>query len=187
MATVNVPVPPSRSPAAAPAPSSAYTLENGDRLTRGEFERRYEARPDIKKAELIEGVVLADGAYRPHQPDAAGLIHSRVFPGLRMAVEAMLRSDLVTVLRALQHGLGSDAHRAFAARLAGRSPSGETAEWLAPGAPFLSWNGPCLPSSPDVSASCPAIPASPDGSASCPAILAASAPRCGPDFRFPDS
>ena len=32
-------------------------LESGDRLTRAEFERRYSARPDIKKAELIEGVV----------------------------------------------------------------------------------------------------------------------------------
>ena len=57
MATLNVPVPPSRSDRAAFAPSLANSLENGDRLTRGEFERRYEARPDIKKAELIEGVV----------------------------------------------------------------------------------------------------------------------------------
>lgn len=32
-------------------------LNNGDHLTLAEFERRYEARPDIKKAELIEGVV----------------------------------------------------------------------------------------------------------------------------------
>ena len=32
-------------------------LENGDRLRRAEFERRYEAMPEIKKAELIEGVV----------------------------------------------------------------------------------------------------------------------------------
>ena len=29
----------------------------GDRLTRGEFERRYSAMPNVKKAELIEGVV----------------------------------------------------------------------------------------------------------------------------------
>ena len=28
-------------------------LENGDRLTRGEFERRYANMPDLKKAELI--------------------------------------------------------------------------------------------------------------------------------------
>ncbi len=32
-------------------------LENGDKLTRAEFERRYSAMPDVKKAELIEGVV----------------------------------------------------------------------------------------------------------------------------------
>src|SRR5437763_16144083 len=32
-------------------------LEAGDRLTRAEFERRYEAMPHLKKAELIEGVV----------------------------------------------------------------------------------------------------------------------------------
>jgi Uma2 family endonuclease len=32
-------------------------LENGDRLTRSEFERRYWAMPEVKKAELIEGVV----------------------------------------------------------------------------------------------------------------------------------
>jgi hypothetical protein len=32
-------------------------LEDGDRLTRTEFERRYEAMPQLKKAELIEGVV----------------------------------------------------------------------------------------------------------------------------------
>ncbi len=31
------------------------SLENGDRLTRAEFERRYEAMPDVKKAELING------------------------------------------------------------------------------------------------------------------------------------
>ncbi len=32
-------------------------LENGDRLTRKEFERRYQAMPNVKKAELIEGIV----------------------------------------------------------------------------------------------------------------------------------
>lgn len=32
-------------------------LEHGDHLTRDEFERRYEAMPEVKKAELIEGMV----------------------------------------------------------------------------------------------------------------------------------
>lgn len=32
-------------------------LENGDQLSREEFERRYDATPNLKKAELIEGIV----------------------------------------------------------------------------------------------------------------------------------
>ena len=212
-------------------------LENGDRLTRQEFERRYATRPDIKKAELIEGVVymsaavritshaephsaviawlvtycastpgaraadnatvrldldnepqpdvllridpkaggqsrvsdddylegapeliveiaassvtydlhdklrvyrrngvreyvvwrvhdrqidwfvLADDEYRRLEPDAAGVLHSNVFPGLRLAVEALLAGDLATVLTELQRGLDSGEHAAFVKRL----------------------------------------------------------------------
>ncbi|BCL36794.1 Uma2 family endonuclease [Nostoc sp. MS1] len=40
-------------------------LENGDKLTRYEFERRYNATPNIRKAELIEGIVyIAPNAVR---------------------------------------------------------------------------------------------------------------------------
>ena len=39
-------------------------LEQGDRLTRDEFERRYNAMPDLKKAELIEGVVYMAAAVK---------------------------------------------------------------------------------------------------------------------------
>ena len=39
-------------------------LVNGDRLTRDEFERRYNAMPDVKKAELIEGVVYMPSPVR---------------------------------------------------------------------------------------------------------------------------
>jgi len=39
-------------------------LEQGDHLTRAEFERRYEAMPEIKKAELIEGVVYMPSPVR---------------------------------------------------------------------------------------------------------------------------
>jgi len=45
------------SPSSPPVPA----LQNGDRLTRDEFERRYEAMPHAKTAELIEGTV-----YQPH-------------------------------------------------------------------------------------------------------------------------
>ena len=39
-------------------------LEPGDHLTRDEFHRRYLARPDIKKAELIDGVVYVPSPVR---------------------------------------------------------------------------------------------------------------------------
>jgi Uma2 family endonuclease len=40
-----------------PPTKTTPLLENGDRLTRREFERRYHSMPDLKKAELIEGIV----------------------------------------------------------------------------------------------------------------------------------
>jgi Uma2 family endonuclease len=42
-------------------------LENGDRLSRAEFERRYRAMPEIKKAELVEGVVYMASPVRAKQ------------------------------------------------------------------------------------------------------------------------
>jgi Uma2 family endonuclease len=39
-------------------------LENGDRLTRAEFMRRYDAMPALKKAELVEGVVYVPSPVR---------------------------------------------------------------------------------------------------------------------------
>ncbi|NKQ37524.1 MAG: Uma2 family endonuclease [Chloroflexi bacterium] len=213
-------------------------LEPGDRLTRAEFERRYEAMPEIKKAELIEGVVhmsspvrlavhgaqhakmmiflgnyyvatpnlfigdnssvrldpdnevqpdillmldekyggqaslsedgyvtgapeliveiaassvsydlydkfkvyrrngvreyavwqVYDGrldwfvlegeAYIPLPPDEAGIIRSRVFPGLWLAVEALLADEMKTVLTILQQGLRSQEYVEFVTRLA---------------------------------------------------------------------
>ena len=226
----------------APVPGVAVVkpppLENGDRLTRREFERRYEAMPQIKKAELIEGVVHMPSAVRhrshsrPHSqvmawlgvywaatpgvdlgdnatvrldvdnevqpdallrleprmggrsrisaddyiegapeliveiasssaaydlhdklkvyrrngvqeyvvwqvyeklldwfqwsegeyvrlmPDEGDVVRSRVFPGLYLAVAALLEGDLARVLAELQKGLGTDEHMAFAERLA---------------------------------------------------------------------
>lgn len=51
-------------------------LENGDLLTRVEFERRYAAMPHLKKAELIEGIVYMASPLRfePHAEPHARLI-----------------------------------------------------------------------------------------------------------------
>ena len=225
-----------------PAVARIPALENGDRLTRCEFERRYVARPDLKKAQLIEGIVympspvsvahagphamiqtvllvyaastpgvqgydnatvrlehdnepqpdvllridpdaggrcrvsgddylegapelvvevaasstsidlhdklrayrrngvqeyvvwrtqevridwfeLAEGEYRSLPADDAGVVCSRVFPGLRLAAHALLKGDLAGALAEVQKGTGTTEHQAFAARLAEKRSS----------------------------------------------------------------
>lgn len=76
-------------------------LEPGDRLTRGEFERRYEAAPGIKKAELIEGVVYMPSPVRVRrhaQPHAQLMCwlgnYGAVSPGVLVADNATARLDL---------------------------------------------------------------------------------------------
>jgi Uma2 family endonuclease len=51
-------------PAATAAAISEPLLEAGDRLSRDEFERRYERLPQLKKAELIEGTVYMPSPVR---------------------------------------------------------------------------------------------------------------------------
>ena len=68
--------------------------------------------------QCIDWFELTDGDYRPLPPDDAGVVRSRVFPGLRLAVPALLNADLAAALRALQAGVDADEHRRFAARLA---------------------------------------------------------------------
>jgi Uma2 family endonuclease len=63
------------SPASATKRKPLLPLENGDRLTRREFERRYFAMPDVKKAELIEGVVHMGS---PVSPEFHGEPHSQL-------------------------------------------------------------------------------------------------------------
>ena len=237
MATPNVSAPRSPHVGLRAGAIPTCSLESGDRLSRCEFERRYHARPDIKKAELIEGVVympsparytshaqphaavigwlfayavstpgvrvvdnatvrldldnepqpdaalliepraggqvrvsdddyiegapelvaeiaassvsydlhdklhayrrngvreylvwrtldavidwfeLVDGVYRSRRPDASGLLHSSVFPGLCLAADAMLRGDLAAVSQAQQRALGLPGHATLVARL----------------------------------------------------------------------
>jgi hypothetical protein len=47
-----------------PTPQLISPLENGDRLSRGELERRYAAMPENCKAERIEGIVYMAAALR---------------------------------------------------------------------------------------------------------------------------
>jgi Uma2 family endonuclease len=76
-------------------------LENGDRLTRDEFERRYRAMQDGVKAELIEGVVYMAAAVRamkhgnPHALVVGWLAaYHAATPGTFIADNSTVRLDL---------------------------------------------------------------------------------------------
>ncbi|WP_169977513.1 Uma2 family endonuclease [Tautonia rosea] len=76
-------------------------LENGDRLTRAEFERRYDAMPELKKAELIEGVVYMGSPVRlrnhgrPHSHLVTWLgTYEAATQGVFVADNATVRLDL---------------------------------------------------------------------------------------------
>ncbi len=94
-------------------------LEHGDRLTRSEFERRYDAMPNMKKAELIEGVVYIPsrarlgrtasprfrmigllGVYAAYTPGIDGGAHSSV----RLDLDNMPQPDAVLILDHEQGG-----------------------------------------------------------------------------------
>ena len=76
-------------------------LEPGDRLSRPEFERRYDAMPALRKAELIEGVVYMPSPVRyrrhgrPHAQLIGWLIHYEAgTPGVETADNSTTRLDL---------------------------------------------------------------------------------------------
>lgn len=75
-------------------------LENGDLLSRAEFERRYTAMPHLKKAELIEGIVYMASPLRfaPHAEPHADLLiwlgnYKIVTPGVRLGDNPTVRLD----------------------------------------------------------------------------------------------
>jgi hypothetical protein len=75
-------------------------LEPGDRLSRDEFERRYEAMPNVKKAELIEGVVYIPSPVRldthgvPHYHLIGWMCYYQAYtPGVIGADNATVRLD----------------------------------------------------------------------------------------------
>ncbi|HET6879392.1 MAG TPA: Uma2 family endonuclease [Pirellulales bacterium] len=109
---------------AAPFPSSCESvppLEMGDHLTRAEFERRYNAMPGLKKAELVEGVVYMPSPVkpphgRPHLLLAAWLgYYLSQTPGLDAADNATVRFDDVNepqpdLLLAIEPAAGGKLH-----------------------------------------------------------------------------
>jgi Uma2 family endonuclease len=95
--TIGARLTPSDSPARAKVP----WLDPGDQLTRDEFERRFDATPGLKKAELIEGVVYMPPAVRwdlhsePHSNLVTWMgVYRAGTPGVRGSDNGSVRIDL---------------------------------------------------------------------------------------------
>lgn len=104
---------PIHSPASTVAPkplvrvqSELPPLNAGDRLSRAEFERRYHAHPEIKKAELVEGIVYMPSPARfaqhsqPHADIVTWLgLYRSATPGVLVGDNATLRLDYENVVQ----------------------------------------------------------------------------------------
>src|ERR1022692_3269442 len=89
------------SPFSAVGSPAILPLQNGDHLSREEFHRRYEAMPDLKKAELIEGVVHMPSPVnfkkhgKPHFDSIGWLSHYvAATPGVQGGDNSTLKLDL---------------------------------------------------------------------------------------------
>jgi Uma2 family endonuclease len=81
--------------------AAAPLLEPGDRLSRTEFQRRYEQMPELKKAELVEGVVYMPSPVRarkhgkPHGYLSVLLgVYCSESPGVELFDNSSVRLDL---------------------------------------------------------------------------------------------
>ncbi|MGL5063752.1 MAG: Uma2 family endonuclease [Microcoleus sp.] len=63
---------------------------------------------------------LEKGKYVSIKPDDNGVIRSVIFPGLRLAVPALLSGNLAQVMAVLQEGINSDEHHEFVESLSGK-------------------------------------------------------------------
>ena len=101
--------PPAPTTAQKPLPRrqpSPPPLNAGDRLSRAEFERRYHAHPEIKKAELVEGIVYmpSPARFSQHSQPQADVItwlgmYRSVTPGVMVGDNATLRLDYENVVQ----------------------------------------------------------------------------------------
>ena len=97
------------------ASSSSYDLHQKLQAYRRNGVLEYVVRRTLEGG--LDWFVLEEGEYRRIEPDAAGLLRSRAFPGLWLDAAALLRGDLVSVLAVLEEGCRSPEHAALVDRL----------------------------------------------------------------------
>ena len=98
------------------ASSASYDLHDKLRAYRRNGVKEYLVW--LTQEQAFRWYILQEGEYVLQQPDAQGILHSRIFPGLQLAVEALLAGQMPQVLTVLQAGIEADEHQSFVARLA---------------------------------------------------------------------
>jgi hypothetical protein len=83
--------------------------------------------PEYVVAEIdpdrIHWFVLRNRRYVQQAPGPGGIFRSTVFPGLWLDARALYAGDLDGLIAALERGLATPEHAAFAARLAAGGPA----------------------------------------------------------------
>ena len=76
-----------------------FPLRNGEHLSREEFERRWEATPSLRRAELIEGIVFMPPPISATHSDSHGdlyhwlALYADATPGVKSSITPSLRLD----------------------------------------------------------------------------------------------
>jgi Uma2 family endonuclease len=99
------------------ASSAAYDLHDKKRAYRRNGVQEYVVWQIYEKR--IDWWELYEGEYLPLDADEAGVIRSKVFPGLWLDTSALVAGKVEQVLATLRNGIEADEHAAFVARLAG--------------------------------------------------------------------
>lgn len=100
------------------ASSAAYDLHDKKRAYRRNSVQEYLVWQVFEQK--LDWFRLQDGNYVSLQPDVNGVVYSSVFPGLWLAVSALLVGNMAEVLAVLQEGLNSPKHTEFAKGLSER-------------------------------------------------------------------
>jgi Uma2 family endonuclease len=93
------------------ASSASYDLHDKQQVYRRNGVQEYWVWRVLDQA--IDRLVLQDGLYVNLPGDADGIVRSQVFPGLWLAVEALLTGDLSQVMVGLAEGLKSSEYKLF--------------------------------------------------------------------------
>ena len=93
------------------ASSASYDMNKKKRMYARNGVREYVVAQAYEQR--VDWFVLRADGYEALLPDANGVMHSEVFPGLWLPIDAVWQGDLRKMLAVLQEGLASAEHAAF--------------------------------------------------------------------------